>query len=159
MKEMKDKDLKRLSRSDLVEIIFRLQENESSLNQQIAQLQKKLNDRRIIIDNSGSIAEAALKLNSVFETAQKAADEYLSSIKHRSSEAAEAVINEADKEAQSIISDADDKRKEATEELDTKIRIIIEKAKQEADKIVADAKIQAQQIIETAEKEAGKKNE
>ena len=36
--------------------------------------------------DSGSIAEAALKLNGIFEVAQKAADQYLENVKARASQ-------------------------------------------------------------------------
>jgi hypothetical protein len=39
-----------------------------------------LAERKIVIEKSGSIAEAALKLNGIFEAAQRAADQYLYSI-------------------------------------------------------------------------------
>ena len=154
MKQIKDKDLKKLRRSDLVEIIYRLQENERSLNREITALQQKINDRRIIIDESGSIAEAALKLNSVFEAAQRAADEYLQNIKLNSRQASKSV-DEADEKAKAIISDANSKRKETAEALDVQIRKILEKAKEKADSIVAEANLQAKEILEKAKADAG----
>jgi hypothetical protein len=39
-----------------------------------------VNDNKIDIEESGSIAEAALKINGVFEAAQAAADQYLDNI-------------------------------------------------------------------------------
>lgn len=40
-------------------------------------------DRKIELEEAGNIAEAALKLNKVFEAAQKAADQYLYNLKQR----------------------------------------------------------------------------
>lgn len=40
----------------------------------------QLEERRILIEKAGSIAEAALQLNGVFAAAQAAADQYLSNI-------------------------------------------------------------------------------
>ena len=60
----------------------------AAIQKEIAELRKKLNratrkleDRRILIEKSGSIAEAALRLNEVFEAAQAAADQYLENIR------------------------------------------------------------------------------
>lgn len=153
MKQMKDKDLKRLRRSDLVEIIYRLQENEKALNQEITALKQKLNDRRIAVEEAGSIAEAALRLNSVFETAQKAADEYLKNIKANSDQASRA-LDEANAKAESILSDADNERKEAADELDAKVRKILLKAGDKAESIIAEANQQAQEILENAKAQA-----
>ena len=61
-----------------------LHSNMDRLKQENEQLIQKLNDRTITIENAGSIAEASLKLNKVFEAAQKAADDYLESIKSQS---------------------------------------------------------------------------
>lgn len=48
---------------------------------QISQLKENIQKRKITIQESGSIAEAALKLSGIFETAQQAAEEYLSSVR------------------------------------------------------------------------------
>ena len=82
---MTSKELKRLSRVDLLEmLIMQTQENEN-LKKQIAQMQEKLDSRDIAINNSGSIAEASLQLNGVFEAARAAADQYLDNIRNMES--------------------------------------------------------------------------
>lgn len=55
-----------------------------SLRARIKQLEDQLEDREIRIQESGSIAEAALKLSGIFEAAQAAADQYLENIKKQS---------------------------------------------------------------------------
>ncbi len=44
------------------------------------ELERQRTDRRIRLREAGSVAEAALRLNGVFEAAQKAADQYLENI-------------------------------------------------------------------------------
>lgn len=78
---MTDKELRRMSRQELVEIIYQQKKVEEALRKRLEAAEKKLNDREIKISNAGSIAEAALALNGVFEAAQKAADDYLRSIR------------------------------------------------------------------------------
>ena len=78
---MADRELKKLSRAELIDIIYALKEREESLSNQVAALQEALSHREIEIDQAGSIAEAALKINQVFEQAQKAADDYLRSVR------------------------------------------------------------------------------
>ena len=78
---MADRELKRLSRAELIDIIYALKEREESLSNQVAALQEALSRRDIEINQAGSIAEAALKINQVFEQAQKAADDYLRSVR------------------------------------------------------------------------------
>ena len=57
-----------------------------SLKKRIGELEAELADRRRLIYKSGSIAEAALKLNGVFEEAEAAAQEYLENIRRISEE-------------------------------------------------------------------------
>ena len=44
------------------------------------ELEDQLNDRNILIAKAGSIAEASLEINKIFEVAQKTADQYLENI-------------------------------------------------------------------------------
>ena len=74
---MAEKELRRMSRPELIEIIYALKSNEESLQKKNAHLEEQLNDRTIQISEAGSIAEAALQLNDIFSTAQIAADDYL----------------------------------------------------------------------------------
>ena len=74
---MTDRELKRLSRADLLELLLiQMKENEQ-LRRQLDDLQKKLDDRTLMIDNAGSIAEAVIEINGVFEAAQKAYEQYM----------------------------------------------------------------------------------
>ena len=66
---MAEKELRRMSRPELIEIIYALKSNEESLQKKNAIVRFRF------------IAEAALQLNDIFSTAQAAADDYLTSIK------------------------------------------------------------------------------
>ena len=57
-----------------------------SLREQLAKAKAKLKDKKIAIDESGSIAEASLRLTKIFEEAQKAADLYVENIKRRANQ-------------------------------------------------------------------------
>ena len=50
---------------------------------ELAEANARLEERRIAIEESGSIAEASLKLTKVFEEAQKAADLYVENVKRK----------------------------------------------------------------------------
>ena len=110
---MKTQDIKKLSRSELVDIIYQLQRKEQEQQEKIRELEIKLEDRRLKIENSGSLAEASLALKDVFETAQKAADIYLEEIRKRSEnidEECERRIQEAQHKADWILEDAISRR-------------------------------------------------
>ncbi|MCD8084127.1 MAG: DNA repair protein [Clostridiales bacterium] len=83
---MTDKELKRLSRSELLEmLIIQMEENEE-LKKKLAETEKALVDRRIEVAQAGTLAEAALRLNGIFEAADRAAAQYLENIRSRAEE-------------------------------------------------------------------------
>ena len=69
--------LRKLKRKDLLTIMYRQQERIEELEEKITVLEGQLNNRELMLSDLGSIAEASLKLNGVFEAAQKAADQYI----------------------------------------------------------------------------------
>lgn len=77
---MTSKELKRLSRGELLEILIEQMEENDRLKAQVREMGQRLADRQIVLKEAGSIAEAALRLNEVFEAAQNAAQQYLDSI-------------------------------------------------------------------------------
>ncbi len=77
---MTDKELKRLNRAELLEMLLAQMKESEELKRRLQLAQDKLFDRKIDIDNAGSIAEAALQINGVFEAAQQAATQYLENI-------------------------------------------------------------------------------
>lgn len=76
-----EQELRRLSRKDLIDIIYELRKQEEVLRHELELARQELENRDILLEETGSIAEAALKLNGVFEAAQAAADQYLRSVK------------------------------------------------------------------------------
>ena len=86
---MNEKDFRKLKRVELYEIMLAQAEEIDNLRAQLATAKKELENKRIDIQQSGSIAEASLKLTKIFEEAQKAADLYLSNIKKETGDADE----------------------------------------------------------------------
>ncbi|WP_367006587.1 DNA repair protein [Streptococcus sp. ZY19097] len=77
---MDEKQLRRLRRIDLMELLLSQAQEIESLQERVIELEEKLKNREILMAEAGSIAEAALKLNKVFESAQAAADQYLENV-------------------------------------------------------------------------------
>lgn len=106
---MTDKEIKRLSRGDLIDIIYQLQKNEANLIKMNEDLKARLASKEMKIEHAGSIAEAAISVSGVFEKAQQAADIYLSEL-HRMNEDVEerykARMEQAEIEASKIVEDA-----------------------------------------------------
>jgi chemotaxis regulatin CheY-phosphate phosphatase CheZ len=76
-------NLKHLSRMELLEMLLDEEKKIARLEKELDQAQKDLARREIQIETSGSIAEAALKLNGIFEAAQAAADQYLENVRRQ----------------------------------------------------------------------------
>ena len=74
---MTDKEFKRLSRSQLIDIIYQFQLQVDKLTEQNKELEKALADKRLRMEKAGNLAQAALVINNCFESAQNAADQYL----------------------------------------------------------------------------------
>lgn len=103
---MTDKEFKRLSRSQLIEIIYQLQLKQEELTSENERLSKELADRRILLDKAGNIANAALEIHSVMKNAQEAATHYVEEIKARVDEEEKRILDEANKKAAEIIAGA-----------------------------------------------------
>ena len=70
-------DLKHLNRSELLELLIAQTKKTERLQAQLDAANEKLNNEKIAIEKAGSIAEAALQINGVYDAAQKAADQYI----------------------------------------------------------------------------------
>lgn len=87
---MTDKELRRLNRRELLEMLLAETEENTRLRSELEQVRAKLADRRILLEKSGSMAEAALRLNGVLEAADKAALQYLENVRCMAQEKEEA---------------------------------------------------------------------
>lgn len=73
---MTERELRRLSRTDLLELLLAQSRQIDALQAELTQTKQALEDKNIAISKAGSIAEAALQLSGIFEAAQKACDQY-----------------------------------------------------------------------------------
>ena len=80
------KELNKLNRYQLLELLLVQTERADSLEQKAEELQAKLDERELRFAQLGSIAEASVCVSGVFEAAQKAADLYLESAKKQADE-------------------------------------------------------------------------
>lgn len=78
---MTSKELKKLTRAELLEMLLIQSKEKRLLEEKLREAREKLEEKELMIAESGSIAEAALRLNHVFEAAQRAADRYLENVK------------------------------------------------------------------------------
>lgn len=96
---MTDKEIKRLGKTELLNILRDQEAELEQLRAQISELQSKLEGQTIQMNECGSIAEASLKVNEVFQAAQAAADQYLANVREKGA-GAEAAARQMELEAQ-----------------------------------------------------------
>lgn len=109
---MTDKEFKRLSRSQLIDIIYQLQLKQNELEEENRKLKAEVGDKRIRLREAGNIAEAALAMHNVMQSAQDAANQYLEEIRAMKKETAEncnRILEKAKQEAAAIVARANQK--------------------------------------------------
>ena len=122
---MTDKEFKRLSRHQLIDIIYQFQLQIDALTEQNQALEQELADKRLRLQNAGNIAEAALEMNDFFRSAQNAAEQYLNEIKaiREETEAQrQKILAQAQTEAAAIIANA----KNAPDNFDSAVEAILQ---------------------------------
>ena len=80
---MTDKELRKLSRAQLLELLLVQSQELDRLRDELADAKEQLENRELTMERCGSIAEASLALTQIFENAQRAADQYLENVKQR----------------------------------------------------------------------------
>lgn len=110
---MTDKEFKRLSRAQLIDIIYQFQLQVDKLTEENMEMERELKDKRLRLSNAGNIADAALQINDCFKCAQNAAEQYLNEIRIIREEAEDErqrILEQARAEASKIISEASEIR-------------------------------------------------
>ena len=115
---MTNNELKRLSRRELVDVIYQLKRNEEELQTKIVALETELQDKRIRIAEAGTVAQAAVDISGVLTAAQSAADLYLQEIESLRQDTEKACI-------------------EKVEETNRKVQAILAEGKKQYDDLVA----------------------
>ena len=118
---MTDKELKHLSRGELLQILVDQIEENNELKEKLANAQKELESRKITAEKAGSMAEASLALNGVFEAADAAAQQYLENIKNlsdRQGDICREVQAKAEEKVIKIIREAEEYKRKSYAEAD-----------------------------------------
>lgn len=80
---MTDRELRKLSRGQLLQMLIDQMEENIRLREELEDARTQLRSREITVAECGSLAEAALALNDVFQAADAAARQYLENIQAR----------------------------------------------------------------------------
>lgn len=96
-----NQDLSKLNRKELLELLVIQSEKIDELESTLKEKEKELKNRNIVYENSGSLADACIEINKLFETANKVKEQYEDSIKNKEKELDKnnkALLKEIDKE-------------------------------------------------------------
>lgn len=145
-----ENNLKKLSRADLIEIIYRYQQIEKELTDENALLKKQLEDRRTKIETAGSIAEASLAIHDVFAAAQKAADQYVDEVKDSVAnvkQTTDKMILDAQHKADAIRSEAE----EECSELRLRTKMDCDRMREQAESLCVEIKRRIREALKAQE--------
>lgn len=102
---MKEKELKRLSRAELLDLLLVQTKEAERLRKRLEKAEQELADRNVQIEKAGDLAHAVVQINGVMEAAQAAAQQYLDNIVRMEKETklrCEKMIAEAQEKAAGI---------------------------------------------------------
>lgn len=77
---MTEKELKRLSRAELLELLLVQTKETERLQKKLERVEALLSDRNLQVQKAGDLAHAVLEINGVMASAQAAAQQYLDNI-------------------------------------------------------------------------------
>ncbi|MBR5786127.1 MAG: hypothetical protein IKY41_05475 [Clostridia bacterium] len=133
-----EKELKRLNRSELIDIIYELKQSEQRLQYDISHLKIQLEHKEMQFENVGSVAEAAFAITEIFAAAQKTADIYLEEVNSRKENLdseCEAIRAKAEAEAESIIKTAEKEAEKLIQEAIKNREFIMEQCRKSREEL------------------------
>ena len=126
---MTQKELKRLNRRQLLELLITQTERADRMEARVNELELELENKELRVAEAGSIAEASLRLNGVFEAAEAAAEQYLVSIRNQAT-ICQQMEDESRKKADEMLAEAERKCSERELQAEEKVRHISDTLKQ-----------------------------
>lgn len=77
------KELRRMKKVNLLEIMLQQAKRIEELEKENRKLNKELQNKKILLEDSSSLAEASLKLNDIFTKADESANLYIKNVKEK----------------------------------------------------------------------------
>lgn len=126
---MTERELRRLSRTDLLELLLAQRRENEQLRCLLDQTQAQLADRTIQINNAGSIAEASLQLSGIFNAAQDSCQYYLENIKllsERQNVVCQQMEQETKEKCDRMVAEAEQKAQQCWDNCSVKIKQLVD---------------------------------
>ena len=124
---MTPQELKKLGRTDLVQLILQQEREMDAMQARIVNMERQERERSFRMKKFGSLAEASLQLNGVFEAAQRAANQYLESAARHS-----AACKQQKQESDRLLAQTKEECARLEEETQRKCKEMLEKAERDA---------------------------
>lgn len=151
---MTDQELRKLTRKDLLEMLLKQSEEIQELKEKLNQAEAALQERTIKLEQAGSIAEASLQLNGVFEAAQSACQQYIESIqkmKQHQEDVCTRTIKESQTKVDSMLQTAKTQSAELKEKTETQCAALKEKTETQCAKLKEKTETQCAALKEKTE--------
>ena len=126
---MTERELRRLSRTDLLELLVAQRRENEQLRCILDQTQAQLADRTIQIDKAGSIAEASLQLSGIFNAAHDSCQYYMDNIRllsERQSQVCQQMEQETKEKCDRMVAEAELKAQQCWENCSVKIKQLVD---------------------------------
>lgn len=140
---MTDKELRKLSRAELLEMLLEQSKEAASLREQLEEARAQLQSRQLQLEEAGNLADAALRINGVFQAAQEAAEQYLENIRQLELRQ-EALCEEAGKtraEADKLLTETQARCSAMEKEIEIKYSRAVEKFRADAQRYWEEIKL------------------
>ena len=141
---MDDKKIRKISKKELLEILLSQAKRIEELEKELNKTKLKLDSKKIAIAESGSIAEAALKLHSIFEVAPASADQSLTNVQAKCKKIENDTKKECQIEKEKILKEAEE---------------LYKKRKEEADEYFAQTELKVKELTKKKEKVTSRKTD
>lgn len=148
---MTDKELHKLNRKELLELMLDQSRQLDDLREQLQHAQEQLTSRQLLLNKAGSIAEASLQLNGVFEAAQAAAEQYLENIhalSGRQTEVCRQQAYESQQKADALLAETQSRCQAMEAETRAKCEAMTRQAEAQANQAWQQAQENIQQVID-----------
>ena len=126
---MTERELRRLSRTDLLELLLAQRRENEQLRCILDQTQAQLADRTIKIDKAGSLAEASLQLSGIFDAAQDSCQYYMDNIRllsERQNTVCMQMEQETQEKCDKMVAEAELKAQQCWENCSAKIKQLVD---------------------------------
>ena len=152
--QLTDKELHKLNRKELLELMLDQSRQLDDLREQLRQAQEQLASRQLLLNKAGSIAEASLQLNRVFEAAQAAAEQYLENVQTlsgRQTEVCQQLVDESQQKADTLLNETQARCQAMEAETQEKCRILETETREKCETMTRKAEEQANQAWQQAQ--------